>query len=322
MVFSKKYIIDNGSFSINFNGTSKNENLDEKSIKEFANKYLSGKPKINNEKDFIEEIINIFRDFSESDLKIIILNNEKSSFFKYKNFNLVEYKLIDNKTDKETMEINYSDENGIDIKYNNKRAQKDDTNLKFHIQYYLNDALGRINEFSFIKPKFITIDQQILIKIYQYFYNKMPDFSSNNIENEFQTMMYILKEYYIGLEEKYNFDCINGKPRSYYIHKLLDGLYLSKITLKNLISNKRNEPLNKDLIELIGNEINEYLKQFKEEEKINELNKICSIINAKKHKVGAWGEPEDVIGKTCIECSKTDIDNTFKLIKRINTKKS
>ena len=173
--------------------------------------------------------------------------------------------------------------------------------------YYLKNA----------KPIVLDTDDKALIEIYKLFYNENPDFSSKGINIKIQTMMSILAEFGISLEDDYGFS-LCGKvkmPVSLNLEQRVNKLYpLGKVSSFEDGVKLAEEP--KKIIKIVGETIKEAIKNEQNQNEV--LITISKVIHAGRYCISSNSDVKKL--SEFIESSTDKVESSIKLVKRIETR--
>lgn len=305
----KQYDKGNQMISFLLTGEEKKENIDYNKLNNLADSCFN---KMVNFTDVIKNISyirTIYKDLKETDLTITVTTlgkNSENTVVTYRKEELEEYKHFGQPNTKFTKYgfiFTYSKQNGINISSPKKQELEKVKNL-------INNEMNQLKELENVMPITLNHDSTLLCEIYKLFYNELPDFSEKEINLKIQTMMCILSEFGITLENYSNFQVYSDSkfPISINLSYLVDKLTpLGKI-------NKIEEPvpLSEEAIKeirTIGQTITSSTND------IEEVMKISRILYDKTHRLSSSASIEEMSEFT--KCSSEEVKNTIQLVKKI-----
>ena len=257
IIISKTLNFAKGSIEVRYNGIpSVNADLDK--IDALLEDFIS-----NHRHNYMIENVSIVRTIltnCEEKLLVIFYQDEKGSeLVKYDNSNLFLYEKSQREENSEYYDrykIKYEPTNGIKLHYNNHETDVADYLGIELVSKEITEIMKQIYYLKNAKPIVLDTDDKALIEIYKLFYNENPDFSSKGINIKVQTMMSILAEFGISLEDDYGFS-LCGKvkmPVSLNLEQRVNKLYpLGKVSSFEDGVKLAEEP--KKIIKIVGETI-------------------------------------------------------------------
>lgn len=307
-----------GSMEVRYSGIpSDNADLDkiDALLEDFIN---------NHRHDYMIENITtvrtILKDCEEKLLVIFYQDEKGSELVKYDNSNLFLYEKSKSEESSEHYErykIKYEPTSGIKLDYNHHETDVANYPGIELVSEEITEMMQQIYYLKSTKAVVLDTDNKTLIEIYKLFYNENPDFSSKDINVKVQTMMSILAEFGIYLDDDYGFSlCGKEKmPLSLNLQQRVNKLY-SLGEVNSVEDNIKLADGPKKIIKIVGECIREAIP--------NELNKnevlitISKIIHA-----GSYCLPFNGDVKRLSEFTKRttdEVSSSLKLVKRIKNK--
>ncbi len=202
--FTKKISLENHTISINYYGRKITNVLESKeSTLNKLDKLFSEKKDLSL-KSTVVAIRSVFKEYEESYLKIEYKKiNEASKTVVFKDSMLLEYKTKIQVDDNTKTVFNYSNKE-LDYKVINK-DEKINSSDDLKTNKILSSLLNECSELQ--KAKFLSYNNCYLImRFYEFFYNKKFDKANSNLKNELKEMLIILSSETIVIDGNYEFD--------------------------------------------------------------------------------------------------------------------
>lgn len=310
--FNRNIMSENDEkFAFNFEGIESNSNINKEKINKLLDNFINSKSHTNMVRN-VTFIKTILKEFEEKLLVVEYYDKTSQEVVKYDNGNLVYFKYQ-----------NKNNENKMTSEFSNKKL-----NLSFSdyiIDYPNYDSIN--NQFSkliehihllkIVKPVNLDLDSKALIEIYKLFYNENPDFSLPNINIRVQTMMSILAQFGITLENDYSFSLLgkNKMPNSLYLEQLVYELFpLGEITDIDEPIKIADNP--KKIIKIVGEGVRKTIKDgYNEDEALITISK---IIHAGRYNLSINSNIEELSKFT--NRTKNEVESSIRLVKRIKEK--
>ena len=198
------------------------------------------------------------------------------------------------------LKITFSNDNLINSKYFKNKITT------------INECMKNLEKLNDIIPISLDKTSSILCEVYKLFYNEYPDFSSKNINIKIQTMVVILTEFGIILDDKISFIMLKNKiPISLYLQKKINTL----IPLGQIESVNNYVIITEDVSKTIK-AIKEVIKEFitNKDDEIKFLQKFSNIIYIRNNIASPHSKTSE-LAKIC-NCQEFDISDTIKLVKK------
>lgn len=249
------------------------------------------------------------------DEKSLLINYECKNFKETIKYDNLHMSFFDKKEKDESFVFEH--ELGTDINFMfNHENNSSELNIKDKSEK-ISKILDEIDSLNNIKPIQLDKNAKMIIEIYKLFYNRYPDFTDKNINVKIQTMLSILAEFDITINEYYGFSIYDESniPMSITLKSDIDYLFPfgQIINIDNPVKIKEEY---QNLIKLIGNEIREYMRT---ENKIDILPIMSKVIYAARYSLSSISNVSDISKYT--DCSNEDIESSIKLVKKINSKR-
>ena len=317
--FTKTIKETNNYFYFKFLGNPKRENINYVKITRLINNCFNESKNHNDMIRNVTWIRTILADFDEEYLEIQVINPKKeSSQLIYENKEIKLYHIINKAFD----EFN----NSFNMKYDLGR----ELNFSFSVQNskvieypnyqnrinFINESMNKLYTLNTISP--IKMDQtsKALCKIYRLFYGEYPDFSAEDINIKIQSMMSILTEFGVSIDDKISFMMLKNKmPISLYLQdKIKNMTPLGKIeVMDNSVKlTEHTIKVTKVIRECIMESIPD------EYEKKEVLTKISSIFYTKNNIVSSKAKISEVA--SICNSVENEVKATLKLVRKINDK--
>lgn len=318
IIISKTLNFAKGSIEVRYKGIpSVNADLDK--IDALLEDFIS-----NHRHNYMIENVSIVRTIltdCEEKLLVIFYQDEKGSeLVKYDNSNLFLYEKSQREENSEYYDrykIKYEPTNGIKLHYNNHETDVADYLGIELVSKEITEIMKQIYYLKNAKPIVLDTDDKALIEIYKLFYNENPDFSSKGINIKVQTMMSILAEFGISLEDDYGFS-LCGKvkmPVSFNLEQRVNKLYpLGKVSSFEDGVKLAEEP--KKIIKIVGETIKETITNEQNQNEV--LITISKVIHAGRYCISSNSDVEKL--SEFIESSTDKVESSIKLVKRIETR--
>jgi len=302
----KKIIINNNSkLEFKFVGTEIKENIDYKELERLMD--VCGEKLVlhHNIIKCVSWIRTILKDFDESYLEIkLIYEKNKQTMIKYVNKHLIFYET----NNKDSYCIKYELGKGINL--NLYSDEYYDTNKGIAL---VSNILTEIHALKDVKIVRLVGNDKIICEMYKVFYHENPDFSSKDINIKIQTMISILIEFFIGLQD-YDFNLRRSEmPMSLDLYNDINRLIpLGKI--ESIEDPFKIHEETKQKIEIVGKNIRDYIS--KKDNPIDELITISTILHASSYSLYYSTNLEDI--SKFSNRPKQDVESCKKLVKKIN----
>ena len=292
IIISKTLNFAKGSIEVRYKGIpSVNADLDK--IDALLEDFIS-----NHRHNYMIENVSIVRTIltdCEEKLLVIFYQDEKGSeLVKYDNSNLFLYEKSQREENSEYYDrykIKYEPTNGIKLHYNNHETDVADYLGIELVSKEITEIMKQIYYLKNAKPIVLDTDDKALIEIYKLFYNENPDFSSKGINIKVQTMMSILAEFGISLEDDYGFS-LCGKvkmPVSLNLEQRVNKLYpLGKVSSFEDGVKLAEEP--KKIIKIVGETIKETITNEQNQNEV--LITISKVIHAGRYFISSNSDVE------------------------------
>lgn len=195
-----------GSIEVRYNGIpSDNADLDkiDALLEDFINNHRHS-----NMIENVSIVRTILKDCEEKVLDVFYQDEKVLKHVKYDNSNLILYekrKKEENNEYFDRYKIKYEIPYGIKLDYNNHEIDIGDYSGVELLSNKMTEIMKQIYYLKHAEAVVLDTDDKALIEIYKLFYNDNPDFSSKDINIKVQTMMSILAEFGISLEDDYSF---------------------------------------------------------------------------------------------------------------------
>ena len=266
----------------------------------------------NNMPQNITWIRTLLSDFDEEYLEVNLSTNDINKTIKYVDKTLVLYESEENNS----LLVNYEIEKNLNISLLNQ--PKNILNYPNYeiIKTTYNAKLEELSKLQKVNIVNLNTDDKALCLIYKLFYGEYPDFSSKNINTKIQSMLAILIEFGICLNDKISFRMNHQKiPVSLYLEQEINKLTpLGKIeVIDNSV--KLSEYATK-IIKIVSKSIKEFIPEDYEEVEV--LPKISSIIYAKRNIVSSNAKNIEIAKAT--SRSENSVNEVLKLTKKIDKK--
>lgn len=292
IIISKTLNFAKGSIEVRYKGIpSVNADLDK--IDALLEDFIS-----NHRHNYMIENVSIVRTIltdCEEKLLVIFYQDEKGSeLVKYDNSNLFLYEKSQREENSEYYDrykIKYEPTNGIKLHYNNHETDVADYLGIELVSKEITEIMKQIYYLKNAKPIVLDTDDKALIEIYKLFYNENLDFSSKGINIKVQTMMSILAEFGISLEDDYGFS-LCGKvkmPVSLNLEQRVNKLYpLGKVSSFEDGVKLAEEP--KKIIKIVGETIKETITNEQNQNEV--LITISKVIHAGRYCISSNSDVE------------------------------
>ena len=312
--FNKIKEDENGKkFEFMFEGIISNENFDKEKIDESIDKFVNNK----NHKNMIQNVSfirTILKDCKENLLIVKYNDNNFQEMVRYNKGNLFLFD-VKNKVDNDLAHANFTLGKGLNvyfpdlskstIDYSNDSINEKFNKLTNHI-YLLKNA-NCIN---------IDLNCKMLIETYKLFYNEEPDFSDSNINIRIQTMIFLLQQFGISLDDNYSFSLL-GKykiPLSLKLEQFVNKLFpLGKVYDDNLVEIPEDS---KKTIKIVGECVRNKIKKEKNKD-------IYLMIISKVAYIVEYNLSSNVDSTKLSELTnytQNEVESSIKLLKRIKNK--
>lgn len=259
----------------------------------------------------------ILKDCEEKQLVIFYQDEKGSELVKYDHLNLLLYeksKREENSDCNDRYKIKYEPTGSIKLDYDNHKIHVTDYPGIELITEEITEIIKQIYYLKNTKAVTLDINDKTLIEIYKLFYNENPDFSSKDINIKMQTMMFILAEFGILLDDDYGFSlCGAGKvPVSLNLEQRVHKLYpLGEISSIDDNINLADE--SKKIIKIVGECIGETISNAQNQNEA--LITISKVIHAGRYFLPSNSDIKKLSEFT--ECNTDEVELSMKLVKRI-----
>lgn len=307
-----------GSIEVRFNGIPNND-ADLEKIDMLLEDFIN-----NHRHNYMTENVSILRtilkDCEEKVLDISYTDEKGSEHVKYDNSDLFLYeKSVKEKKDNyyDRYKIKYEPSYGIKLDYSNHENDVESVSDIKLISKEITEIMSQIYHLKNTKAIEIDIDDKILIEIYKLFYDENPDFTSEDINIKVQTMMSILSEFGIYLDDDNGFKlCGKDKiPLSFDLQQKVNKLYpLGEVNNIEDSVKLAKEP--KKIIKIVGETIRETVSNEKNQNE--SLIMISKIIHAEKHCLPFNSDIKKISEFT--ERTTNEVESSMKLVKRIEAR--
>lgn len=195
-----------GSIEVRYNGIpSNNADLDkiDALLEDFINNHRHS-----NMIENVSIVRTILKDCEEKVLDVFYQDEKVLKHVKCDNSNLILYekrKKEENNEYFDRYKIKYEIPYGIKLDYNNHEIDIEDYSGVELLSNKMTEIMKQIYYLKHAEAVVLDTDDKALIEIYKLFYNDNRDFSSKDINIKVQTMMSILAEFGISLENDYSF---------------------------------------------------------------------------------------------------------------------
>lgn len=307
-----------GVFEFRYEGIEKNSNVDTIKVKDLINKFMY---QITYHGDMIRNVRflrTILKDYDEKLLFLSYQNDEISETVSFNNSHMFSFaKSVKNKRNKhnDNFIVKYTPGGNINFMF----TDSENNIINYANIEYMPDRITKVlkeiyslNDTNSIK---LDLDAKIIIEIYKLFYKENPDFSDKNINIKIQTMMSILGEFGITVDDYYGFLPYGKKqiPMCLNLANLVYELFpLGEITYINDPVELAKEPKKK--IQVIGECIRSAIENASNQEDV--LITISKVIHAARYNLSNTASIGDIANY--INCTENEVESSMKLIKKIN----
>lgn len=302
-----------GSIEVRYNGIpSDNADLDKIAVllEDFINNHRHS-----NMIENIRIVRTILKDCEEKVLDVFYQDEKVLEHVKYDNSNLILYEKSKKEENNECFDrykIKYEIPYGIKLDYNNHEIYIEDYSGIELLANKMTEITKQIYYLKHAEAIVLNTDDKALIEIYKLFYNDNPDFSSKDINIKVQTMMYILAEFGISLEDNYSFS-LCGKvkmPASLSLEQMVNKLYpLGEVSSLEDSVKLAEEP--KKIIKIVGETIRETIKN-------EALITISKVIYAERYCLSSNSDVKKISEFT--GHTTNEVESSIKLVKHIETR--
>ena len=249
-----------------FSGSEKKENIDYEKLNQIIDQCFENLQYCDDMIRNISRIRTIFKDFDESYLEIHLFEGENKIIILYVNKLLFRYE--------------ETNEKGVNIRYTiGKGISYFDNNFEPYTSGIIDCSINKIEylkKLESVNSLKITYKDKILYQVYKLFYGETPDFSASSINVKFQMMLLILEEFGISFDYDFN------KGRRDYPVSFEVTEFVNKMKLFGEIEDDVDlSEENKRIIQLVGNNINEYINN--QDEPLKVLIKLGTILYTKRN---------------------------------------
>ena len=311
-VFEHLITSDNDKFYFKFIGIPKND-VDLEKIKLVVNKVFNKSILTYDIKSVVSFIRTVFEKFRELELEIeLYIKDDILEKIIYKNKVLEFYK----KELEEQISIIYNKNNKPNINFGITDLDFDDYfNCKIKGEI-INEEINNLYKLLRIDGVSLTDLDKGIILMYKAFFGEYPDFSVKDVNMKIQCMMSILTDFGISLDERYSFKLnSNNMPVSVNLKDDLNRLKPFSMIGPTDYNVKLDELLQRD-IKVIGAFVKNYIDDGMDE--IENLIRLTKIIYSGKNCLPTNAALEIIADLS--NSSTEDVENSLKLMKRINKK--
>lgn len=303
---------DENRFGFIYKGIPTNDDIDYDKLNDLLDRFIERKEFHRDMIRSISYLRTIFKDFKEELLIVDYTGIDYTESVRYWNGNLYFY-YYENEN---SLKASYVPVIGLEVSFEEKNNNSiidypniDNTNEQFS---KLTQQISRLKN-----PKNINLDMNsaAIIEIYKLFYNENPDFSAPNINIKIQTMMSILANFGITLDDDYSFSLRGYKmPTSIYLEQTVKNLFpLGEISDTNNLINISNEA--KKTIEIVGESIRNLISNS--DNKDETLITISKIIYASRYNLSYNSNIQEISEFT--NRSEDEVKSSIKLVKHIKS---
>ena len=315
---SKTLNLAKGRIEVRYNGITTNDHVDLEKIEKLLDDFITNHSH-NHMIENVSIVRTILKDCEEKQLDIFYQDEQCLELVKYDNFNLLFYEKSkrEGTNDSDKYKITYDATSGIKLDYNNN---KNDVTDYPGIQLVSKEITEIVKQIYYLKnTKAVTLDinDKELIEIYKLFYDETPDFSSKDINIKVQTMMSILVEFGISLNDDYDFSlCGKEKiPVSLDLKQRVNKLYpLGKID--SIEDSVKFGDEAKKTIKVVGECVRGAISNAKSQNEA--LITISKVIHAGRYCLASDSDIEKLSEFT--ERNTDEVMSSIKLVKRIENK--
>jgi len=309
--FEKTIQTNSINFRFKFIGTEKN-NIDyDKLLRNIDNCFNSSRS-YDNMSQNIAWIRTLLNNFDEEYLEVNLLANDKIQTIKYIDKNLALYELEENNN----LLVKYEMNKELNISLTNSATKKIDYYFNLETIKKINEKLKELNNLQKISIVNLTDEDKALCLIYKLFYGEYPNFNSKNINIKIQSMMAILIEFGICLNDNISFRMNYKKiPISLYLQqKIIKLTPLGKI--ESIDNSIKLSKYTTEVVKIVATSIKEFIPNDYDEEEV--LPKISSIIYTKANMVPSRAKENEIVKAST--CSEKSVKAVLKLTKKIDNK--
>lgn len=254
----------------------------------------------------IESILNILNNVSGYEVRFLWSGQEQGNLFIREENGKI--KNIDYQTNFKSGIFSY---NWQDEKENISISEN-----TLNFQGILNILKAELKKINFIKNRskkaFVTYDEEAIIKIYQLFYGKNPDFLSENIYSELKNMLWLLAHYGSCVDDVNFYMDSKNKIQSNYL--ILVQNRLAPVDLEPIFA-KNDIKLNNELKRTIAI-LHAFLVKDRSSEETNYLLERMCLVNYAKDIVLKSNATDDDIGKF-LKVPQTSVADTLELTRKV-----
>lgn len=308
-----------GKLKFEFVGSKAEDMNDYEKIQYLIDTFMKKEKYRNDMVENVQFIKTILNDLKEENLVVSYCNfDECSETVQYVKGKLVQYEYVSPLNTKKKIPfcVKYSLNEGLNFSFKEKKSSIVSYPNSDTVVEQVTNIISHIDTLKEIKPIQLGHDSKILVEIYRSFYGEYPDFTEKNIDVRMQTMMSILVEFGISVND-YDFS-LWGKqkiPTSLYLSQQVHHLFpLGKIDDVDNPVSLAEEP--KKTIEIVGENIREVIDN--EPNSDNILINVSKIIHAARYRLSSNADVEEI--SKFAQCSEIDVNKSVQLVKRINNK--
>ena len=304
----KKINFPESDIEIIYHG-NRNSNTDLNKINFLLTDFLNNHSH-NNMLENVRIIRTIFKDCDENLLAITYHDTKGTELVKYKSSKLIIYE----KSQREDKGhhynkyiIKYEEPNGLRLYHSNLETVSEE----------FEKMLKQINDLKNAKAVPLDLVDKTLIEIYKLFYDENPNFTSKDINIKVQTMICILANFGISLEDNYGFRIYEREqmPLSFDLQQRVNKLYaLGEVN--NLEDRVKLAEEPKKIIKIVGDSIRE--KISKSQNSNEDLITLSKVFHAGKYHLSSENNVKKLSELT--ECPTSEVEDSLKLVRCIENK--
>lgn len=310
--FQKEYQENDSILKFIFNGYHQNKNLNKEEYDELLDKVFYRMLIYQDIDKIMTWFQTIFRNFKEDYIELSINRNNKETKVEYKNKKLVYFEIKENLDTMKTLNVIYSTPFNFHTYIENNSLNNKETLEKYEEK--LKDVWQLIYKLENVSVVKLQERDKTIWEFYKLFYEENPDFSSEDISVNIQTMLCILIQFNISLDYGFDHTLLNSKmPFSLALQYDLDRL----IPLGEV--QEIEEPVvqmaerRKKEIQWIGKLVRENTNGD-----LNKLIQLSTIIYASRYDLSEKTNVEDV--SKFIGCTSVDVRESIQLVRKIDQK--
>jgi len=212
---------------IEFEGECQKLFFDHEGLDELCNSCFKNLESYDDVYDIISSIRTIYKDFDEKKLMVSIYKNQKKkAYIEYDNKKLVLLEIVDELTDDVVFKTQYKMKEGITFSISDKNDNNLTSVYRDNYIALLSNKIDTIHELNDIRLKRLSKEDILLCEMYKAFYNENPNFSKEDMQIKFQTMIAILSDFDISPAENYKFQYLGREriPISKHLLEVISNL--------------------------------------------------------------------------------------------------